>query len=179
MKKIVMPLMVFAGAILFVWQSSAGDMLVASGEAEVPVAEAPRSCQTYVYVSGAVRKPGLYSFPKEIRVGEAVHEAGDLAAYADEGAVNMAEPVTDGMHIHIPYELDGVPVGAEEANGLININEADEKKLTELSGIGPAMAKNIIAYRSAHGGFTQIDELRKVKGIGQTKFNALKDKVTV
>lgn len=179
MKKIIVPFVLLIGAILFAWQSSTGDMFVASGETAVPVVEKPQPCQTYVYVSGAVRKPGLYSFAKDIRVGEVIHEAGNLAAYADEGAVNMAETVTDGMHIHIPYNLDGVPAGGDEANGLININEADEKKLTELSGIGPAMAKNIIEYRNSHGSFTKIEDLRKVKGIGQAKFNALKDKVAV
>jgi competence protein ComEA len=126
-----------------------------------------------------VRKPGLYSFSKEVRVGDVVHEAGNIVAYGDDSAVNMAEKAQDGMHIHIPYNLDGVPAGQDETNGLINLNEGDEKKLAELPGIGPAMAKNIITYRDSHGAFTDIEELRKVKGIGQAKFNALKDKVTV
>lgn len=80
------------------------------------------------------------------------------------------------MHIHVPYKLDGMPVEKED-DGKIHINEADEKKLTELPGIGPAMAAQIVAYRDEHGAFTSVEELKQVKGIGTAKWEKLKDKV--
>jgi competence protein ComEA len=61
----------------------------------------------------------------------------------------------------------------------VNINTATEKELIELPGIGAVIAKRIVEYRKAHGGFKSIDELKKVKGIGSKKFEAIKDRVTV
>lgn len=131
----------------------------------------------YVYVTGAVAKPGLYSFSDAVRAGEAVAAAGNVVAYGDVSAVNLAEPVVDGQHIHIPYDVSGAPNGSVEDDGLISINQADEKKLTDLPGIGPSMAKRIIEYRQEKGAFTAIEELQQVKGIGPAKFKDLQDKV--
>lgn len=142
--------------------------------------EAPVPQSVYVYISGAVRNPGLYSFPRAVRIGEALESAGGALAYADVGAVNYAEEVKDGMQIHVPYDLNGLPaVGSTDADGRININEADETKLAELPGIGPAMAKRIVEHRQEHGAFTSVEDLQKVKGIGPAKYGELKDKVTV
>lgn len=150
--------------------------------AEKAVAETlvpPEPQPLYVYVSGAVAKPGLYSFPKAVRVGEAVAAAGNMIAYGDSSAVNLAEEIQDGQHIHIPFDWQGVPAGTAEEDGLISINGADEKKLTELPGIGPSMAKRIVDYRQEHGPFGAVEDLQKVKGIGPAKFAELKDKVKV
>lgn len=179
MKKVFALLFILGCAVVSFMQSGASDIFTANVEDAAPVVESPKPCRIYVYVTGAVRKPGLYSFADEIRVGDVIHEAGDIVAYGDDSAINMAEKIRDGMHVHVSYNLEGVPAGQDELNGLININEADEKKLTELPGIGPAMAKNIIEYRTAHGAFTSPEDLRKVKGIGQAKFDKLKNKVAV
>lgn len=139
----------------------------------------PEPQPVYVYVSGAVAKPGLYSFPNALRVGEVVAAAGNVTAYADTGSINMAEMAEDGQHIHIAYDWNGVPAAPAEEDGLISINQADEKKLTELPGIGPSMAKRIAEYRQEHGPFAAVEDLQKVKGIGASKFADLKDKVKV
>lgn len=60
-------------------------------------------------------------------------------------------------------------------DGKIHLNEADEKALTQLPGIGPAMAAAIVAYRDEHGAFSSVDELKQVKGIGANKYEKLKD----
>lgn len=146
-------------------------------QASVPAVEEPLEQELYVYVTGAVRKPGLYAFKEKVRVAEAVHAAGDPVAYADVAAVNYADTIYDGMHVHLPYNLDGVPAAAD--NGLVNINEADEKKIGELPGVGPSTAKAIMDYRSTNGSFETAEDLQKVKGIGPAKWNKLKDKVTV
>ena len=99
-----------------------------------------------------------------------------MAAYADTAAVNLAGKAVDGMHIHIPYDWNGVPPPSVD-DGKVSLNQADAEQLMTLPGIGPAMADNIIAYRREHGAFTNIDELKQVKGIGPAKFQKLKDQV--
>ena len=153
-----------------------------SDEAKPVVVETltePMAQPYYVYVTGAVAKPGLYSFPEPVRAGEAIAAAGNVVAYGDASAVNLAESIIDWQHIHIPYDLAGVPAVPVEEDGLISLNQADEKKLTELPGIGPAMAKRIVEYRQEKGAFSAIEELQQVKGIGPAKFAELKDKVKV
>lgn len=176
MKKVLIGVCLLAA--LFVWQGELPDWLGEPSSA-APAVEAPQPRSAYVYVSGAVRRPGLYAFDETVRVGEAVHAAGGVLPYADAAAVNFADEAADGMHIHIPYDLNGAPSVGEADDGRININEADEEKLGELPGIGPAMARKIIAYRDEHGLFSGIEELQKVKGIGPAKYKELQDKVTI
>lgn len=175
MKKVLIGVCLLAA--LFILQGALPDWL--EEPAAMPAVEAPQPQSAYVYVSGAVRKPGLYAFDENVRVGEAVHAAGGVLPYADGAAVNFADEAADGMHIHIPYDLNGAPPVGEADDGRININEADEEKLGELPGIGPAMARKIIAYRDEHGLFSSIEELQKVKGIGPAKYKELQDKVTI
>lgn len=178
MKKLLVILFFLAFAAWQVLGTSLGE-LTADRTAAVPRVEEPQPSDLYVYITGAVRKPGLYTFAKDVTVGEAVQAAGEALPYASTDAVNFAARVHDGMHVHIPYNLDGIPAGAAVDDGTININEADAKKLAELPGVGPAMAEQILTYREEHGSFTSIEELQQVKGIGQAKYDKLKDKVSV
>ena len=66
-----------------------------------------------------------------------------------------------------------------EDGGLVNLNTADEKALDALPGVGPATARKIIEYRESEGGFQSTEDLMKIKGIGQAKYDKLKDKVTI
>ena len=77
---------------------------------QAPVVEEVEKPDYIVYITGAVRKPGLYSFTHAVTVGDAVHAAGDALPYAEASAVNYASRIEDGMQIHLPYNLDGVPV---------------------------------------------------------------------
>ena len=61
----------------------------------------------------------------------------------------------------------------------VNLNQASAEELIALKGIGPKMAERIIAYRKEHGPFKTADQLVQVKGIGNAKFQKLKDQVTV
>ena len=69
--------------------------------------------------------------------------------------------------------------GTDGSGGLININTADEKLLTSITGIGETRAKAIIAYREEHGPFAQTDDIKNVSGIGESTYNKLKDEITV
>ena len=89
------------------------------------------------------------------------------------------------MQVRVPARIGGdterpknAPNG-KNAEGQINLNTASEKELQELPGIGPAMSARIIEYRETNGNFQTIEDLKKVRGIGNAKFEKLKDKVTV
>lgn len=172
MKKIV----VFGAIVVFFALSQFSEHLFPVVAEPVPVVEEVLPDKAFIYVTGAVHRPGLYALAGEQTVGEAVETAGGMAAYADTTAVNLAERAADGMHVHIPYDWNGVPPAPID-EGKVSLNQADAEKLMTLPGIGPAMADNIIAYRREHGAFTSIDELQKVKGIGPAKFQKLKDQV--
>ena len=112
---------------------------------------------------------------------DAVNKAGGLTNLADAGAINLAEPLTDGQHIHIPTKeisLQAQSISTASSD-LVNINTADAERLETLKGIGPALAQRIIEYREQNGAFQSIDELKNVRGIGQKKFDAFKDKITI
>lgn len=144
-------------------------------------AETPRSVT--VYVSGEVKKPGLVTLSEGKRVADAVNEVGGVIETADIDRVNMAALLEDGMQIRVP-ERQGtgnhaVPAAGQNTEGQININTANEKELQTLPGIGPAMSARIIEYREANGDFKKVEDIKKVRGIGNTKFEKLKDKVTI
>jgi comEA protein len=84
----------------------------------------------------------------------------------------------------VPVKVSSFDTNIKDETGIspglrVDINEADEKELMRLEGIGPILAGNIAEYRSLHGSFTSIDEIKKVKGIGESLFNKIKDKVVV
>jgi competence protein ComEA len=129
-----------------------------------------------VYISGAVHHPGVYTVDAGARVADVVSQAGGLRADADMVAINLAAPVTDGQHVHVVAVglIDvAVPDTASVADTTqIAINTATAAMLAELPGIGPALAERIVAYRTTHGNFDNMEELGEVPGIGpalQTK----------
>lgn len=140
------------------------------------------TAETYVHVSGAVHKPGLYVVGPGARVIDAVSAAGGLADDAEESAINLARPVSDGEQLVVPAEGEApepsVP-GRGSVPGLVNINSSDEAALEELPGIGPALAGRIIDWRDTEGPFGTVDDLLAVSGIGPKVLESLRDLVTV
>lgn len=139
-------------------------------------------------VEGAVNAPGLYTLAADSRVGEAIEAAGGFAANAQPGATNLAQKLSDGEQIFIPTieETQGATNAASIAttpsskhDGKININTANAEELQELSGVGPALSGRIIDYRESKGRFSSIEDLKEVSGIGETRFENLKDKICV
>lgn len=136
-----------------------------------------------VYLSGQVKNISVVELEDNgnLRLVDAVNKAGGLTNLADTAAINMAEPLTDGQHIHIPTKeisLQAQSVSAPSSSDLVNINTADAERLATLKGIGPALAQRIIDHREQNGAFKSIDEIKNVRGIGQKKFDAFKDKIT-
>ncbi|MFV9505750.1 MAG: helix-hairpin-helix domain-containing protein [Oscillochloridaceae bacterium umkhey_bin13] len=141
-----------------------------------------------VYISGAVARPDVYRLPAGARVKDLVMAAGGLTAEAAPAQINLAQPVQDAGHIHVPSLHDqlaqklesGVATGpAQTDNGLINLNTASAAVLEDLPGIGATLAERIIARRNEHGPFTAIEQLREVSGIGDKLYSQLAPLVTV
>ncbi len=156
-----------------------------------------KSKPIYVYITGEVKKPGVYKLSADSRLFNLIKKAGGFTKDADIVAVNLAIKLKDEMHIHIPSrkkELNKAFIGNKaitEVNSLqsfktkakdeavININTASLEELKTLPGVGDTIAKRIIEYRKSHGGFKDVNELLNVKGIGQKRFQKIKEKITV
>ena len=159
--------------------------------------EPEESC--FVYLTGAVRKPGVYEVPSGTRVFRVIDSAGGFNEDAAVEALNLAAAVTDGSVIRVPDrqeyeetkkaaagtggpgvqgELPGMSGGAE-AKGLVNINTASVSELTEINGIGESRAQAIISYREENGAFRSVEEIKNVSGIKDGLFNKIKDQITV
>ena len=142
----------------------------------------------YVYICGAVAKPGVYAVPSHARVYEVISLAGGLLAEAGEQAVNQAREVVDGEMIRVPTkeELSAGEAeqsfgdeGTEVQDGLIDINRADAAELMTLPGIGASKADSIISYREENGGFSSIEDIMNVEGIKEGVFNRIKEHIKV
>ena len=136
-----------------------------------------------VAVQGRVRHPGLVRLAPGARVADAIAAAGGALPGTDLSLVNLAQKVADGQLIVIGKS--GPAGGSSSAgpggagSGPIDLNSATVADLDTLPGIGPSLAQHIIDYRTAHGSFHSVDELRSVSGIGDAKFAEIKDLVTV
>ncbi|MET1016143.1 MAG: ComEA family DNA-binding protein [Leifsonia flava] len=145
----------------------------------------------FVHVLGAVARPGLYEIASGSRVMDAVAAAGGFAATADPGGVNLARELSDGEQLVVPAVgevpppsavapgASGGAAGGAASGGPIDLNRATVADLDTLPRIGPALAQRIIDWRDANGGFSSVDELREVSGIGDKTFESLQDLVTV
>jgi competence protein ComEA len=146
----------------------------------------PSTQSALVDVTGAVRRPGVYTLHDGDRVQDAVRLAGGATARADLAAINLAAKVADGQQIVVPpHGPSGTPVGGTTATGVaetapgtpISLNAATAEQLDTLDGVGPATAQKILDYRREHGGFRSVEDLGQVPGIGPKKLAALRGKV--
>lgn len=132
-----------------------------------------------VYVTGAVNKPGVVTVTEGARAADAINVCGGVLPNVDKDSINMAQVLKDGQQLRVPERKAGSSFAGSisSKDGQININTADEKTLDELPGVGPAMAKRIVEYRETEGAFQSIEDIKKIKGIGEAKFNRMKDKL--
>ena len=138
-----------------------------------------------VAVVGEVDRPGLHTFAPTARVADAL-AAAQPKPQAQTLGLNLAQklvvPNIDAGPVPPPPSgiSGGVPSqGGTQVTGKISLNTATAQELTTLTGVGEKTAQAIIAYRDAHGGFTSIDELQQVKGIGPAKFATISPEVTL
>ena len=160
----------------------------------------------FVYVCGAVKRAGVFELPSGSRVYEAIALAGGFCKNAYEKGINQARQIQDGDMIevltkkeHKELERDsssgesgagaaGVNVSDKSnaernagtaSDSLIDINTADAAQLMTLNGIGEAKAASIISYRESSGGFSAIEEIKNVSGIGEGVYAKIQDKIKV
>lgn len=157
--------------------------------------ESSSSQLIYVHIAGEVSNPGMYELKHDARVFDAIDAAGGLTESADQLSINLARQVTDGEQIVVQAYIEAEPGNSKSTDasdsGLpsssntevlsskVNINTASASELITLDGIGESTAAKIIAYRQANGSFASIEEIKKVSGIGDRKYEAIKDRITV
>ena len=127
-----------------------------------------------VYVSGEVLKPDVYHLTDGCRVIDAIEKAGGFKEEANKESLNLARKLKDGEQIMIPKIGDDRLLEKK-----VNINTANIEELTKLRGIGKSKAEAIINYREKNGRFTEVEELRNIRGLKGSNFENIKDLVTV
>lgn len=150
------------------------------------------SANLKVFISGEVASYGVVEVPNGSRLIDAVEKLGGLTADADINRTNLAQKLEDGSHyviLKIGEEAESAALGqnaqspasgaSSSAEGKININTADKNALMQLPGIGQVIAERIVAYREQGQGFKSIEDIMNVSGIGQKKYEGIKDMVTV
>ncbi|MBN1192372.1 MAG: ComEA family DNA-binding protein [Coriobacteriia bacterium] len=144
-----------------------------------------------VHVAGAVTRPGVYGLAPGARVTDAIAAAGGGLGNSALDALNLARILADGEQVYVPT-LDEVAAGADQAvsgtspagsagstsDGRIDINRASATELEGLPGVGPSTAQKIVDDREANGPFTKPEDLMRVPGIGEKKFESMRDFVS-
>ncbi len=139
-----------------------------------------------IHISGAVLNPGIIEAELGKRLVDIVELAGGLDKEADVDRINLARKVSDEEKIYIPrigeeIELDSHIIGVKNSsseNEVININNCSKDDLIKLPGIGEKTSDKIIEYRSTNS-FQQVEDIMQVSGIGEKKFEAIKDLISV
>jgi competence protein ComEA len=137
-----------------------------------------------VYVSGKVNQEGLYTLPVGSRVNDAIQAAGGFLNEANSGVLNLAKILEDGEQINVPGLITPAAPGNSTRSmtpvaGMVDINTASLEQLDTLPDIGPITAQDIIDYCNTNGPFVSIESIMDVPGIGQGKFEAIKDLIIV
>lgn len=151
-----------------------------------------------VYIAGAINNEGVYEMDEGSRIADIIEKAGGLTTEANIKNINLAYVIEDGMKIYIPKINENTVEDNTENNitkgnsnsqdtnkaednkqNTININTATQTELETLPGIGPSIASKIIEYRKQNGKFKKIEDLKNVSGIGENKFQKIKDLITV
>ncbi|MGC9359717.1 MAG: helix-hairpin-helix domain-containing protein [Anaerolineae bacterium] len=130
-------------------------------------------------MAGAVQTPGVYELGPDSRIIDCIEAAGGLHPDADSDSINLADYCEDASRIYIPFRGTPPPIPPTRVSGTsvkedtaesVNINTASASELESLPGIGPVLAKRIVAYREANGPFARPVDILEVSGIGDTTF---------
>ena len=151
-----------------------------------------------VHIIGEVKNKGVVILKEGDRIVDAIEAAGGETENADLNKLNLAYILQDGEKLYVPsiYEEDneqeyitkesgentiikGDGNMEQEKGKMININTGDIEDLTTLPGIGESTAKKIITYREENGKFEKIEDIKNVPGIGNAKFENIKNQIIV
>lgn len=145
-----------------------------------------------IHIAGQVKIPGIIELEYGARISDAIEKAGGLTEFASLKNVNLAYKLEDGQKLYIPTtEEDVESVLMENGENIIkesnvsgssktiNINKANESELEEIPGVGPSMASKIVNYRKENGEFKSIEDLKNISGIGEKKFETMREYISV
>ena len=146
-----------------------------------------------IHIAGEVKNTGILELEEGARISDAIEKAGGTTEMANLDKVNLAYCLEDGQKLYIPNknQKDIEYITIENGENIIeetktsstgkkiNLNKADEDNLQEIPGIGPSMAQKIILYRNENGDFKSIEDLKNVSGIGDKKFDSMKEYICV
>lgn len=154
-----------------------------------------------IYITGAVQNEGIYELDENSRIADGIEKAGGLTEEAYIKDLNLAYVLEDGMKIYVPKTSDDINeiedntniyvskensnvsasknTSSSTQNSKININTATQAELETLPGIGPSTATKIINYRKENGKFASIEDIKKVSGIGESKYAQIKDFIKI
>ncbi|MET7364648.1 ComEA family DNA-binding protein [Streptomyces sp. NPDC005566] len=168
---------------------SSGGPGLTPGPSAGPPFPAAMGGQIVVDVSGKVRRPGIQRLPAGSRVADALRAAGGVREGTDVTALNRARVLTDGEQVVVGVpavqpaaggSADGTAGGGGGRGGQVgpptpvSLTTATVEQLETLPGVGPVLAQHIVDYRTEHGGYRSVDELREVNGIGDRRFEDLR-----
>ena len=181
-------IIIIVGSIIYYTHNNNYDEIIYENVEKVE--ELDNKDEIVVHITGEVNKPGIVKLPEKSRVVDVIEAAGGLTKNADINKINLAQIVLDGQKINIPNindtENGNINEYVEEIiqnsninSKLININTATQTELETLTGIGPSTALNIIKYRKEKGGFKNIEEIKNVEGIGEAKYNKIKNSISI
>jgi competence protein ComEA len=156
------------------------------GSGDRPAGGAAAPATVTVDVAGKVRRPGIAVLDAGSRVIDALKAAGGARPGTDLTGLNLARVLVDGEQVVVgstpPPGAAAHAVPADGPSGppaLVNLNTATEAELDTLPDVGPVTASSILQWRDQHGGFTSVDELLEVDGIGAVTLGKLAPYVTV
>jgi len=136
-----------------------------------------------IHIYGEVVKQGILELPVDSRVYDAIELSGGTTENADISKINLAYILSDGEKVYIPSINDNEDTLQTETtnfyNQKVNINTATIEQLEKLNGIGETIAKAIVEYRDNNGKFNNIEDIKNVSGIGENKFQKIKDSISV
>ncbi|MDO5555963.1 MAG: helix-hairpin-helix domain-containing protein [Clostridia bacterium] len=152
-----------------------------------------------VHITGEVENEGIIKINKNSRIADAIERAGGTTEYADLSKINLAYVIKDGQKIYIPNindketqetqetmeqyiteeAGDNIVIEDKKIEEKVNINTASQTELETLSGIGPSTALKIINYRQENGEFKTIEDIKNVSGIGEAKFENIKNNICI
>lgn len=150
-----------------------------------------------IHIAGEVKKPGIVKIREGARIADVIEKAGGLTELANITNINLAYIIEDGQKITIPSKEQDIQeyISSDSGQGIIeenpktnttstsntiiNINKATQEELQTLQGIGESTAQKIIDYREQNGDFKQIEDIKNVPGIGDAKFEAIKENIKI
>ena len=177
-----------------------------SNENTIKEPKEEKSKKIIVHISGAVKQEGVVELEENSRIADAIEKVGGLKENAETKEINLAYKLEDGMKIYVPtkeeiqnkesqeankenqYVYEGTKENNSQRNSeeknisvnkKVNINKASQEELDNLPGIGPSTASKILEYRKQNGNFKNIEDIKEVSGIGEAKFEKIKEMITV